>query len=150
MINGAHCEGQMRSRTDSGPNKWAHFTVEKIISIENNSTLENPISSYEAYASSSSLAHKWPLLTKGVFSHGEGLSINHTTLDQCGLAISNLKLEIINPGFPTMFSFTRVPKSMFPDGYNLGVFKARFYIAYGQTYFIVGRIITYHQNTTIQ
>uniref|UniRef100_A0A2H1X1F4 SFRICE_022966 n=1 Tax=Spodoptera frugiperda TaxID=7108 RepID=A0A2H1X1F4_SPOFR len=50
----------------------------------------------------SSSAYWWPLPTKGIFSHGEGLI---TTLAQCGLAISNLYLEIISPDFLMMFSF---------------------------------------------
>uniref|UniRef100_A0A2H1W8N7 SFRICE_012613 n=1 Tax=Spodoptera frugiperda TaxID=7108 RepID=A0A2H1W8N7_SPOFR len=39
------------------------------------------------------LPYKWPLLTKGLFSHGEGLSINHYT---CSMQVVDFKLIIRN------------------------------------------------------
>uniref|UniRef100_A0A2H1WUB4 SFRICE_028968 n=1 Tax=Spodoptera frugiperda TaxID=7108 RepID=A0A2H1WUB4_SPOFR len=40
-----------------------------------------------------STASKWPLLTKGLFSHGEGLSINHHA---CSMRVGDFKLKIRN------------------------------------------------------
>uniref|UniRef100_A0A2H1VUI4 SFRICE_034231 n=1 Tax=Spodoptera frugiperda TaxID=7108 RepID=A0A2H1VUI4_SPOFR len=48
----------------------------------------------------------WPRLTRGLFSYGDGLSINHHA---CAMQVGNFKLIIRNYkplGFLTMFSFT--------------------------------------------
>uniref|UniRef100_A0A2H1WSN8 SFRICE_028850 n=1 Tax=Spodoptera frugiperda TaxID=7108 RepID=A0A2H1WSN8_SPOFR len=46
-----------------------------------------------ASLSSSSSAYKWPLLTKALFSHDEGLSINHHA---CTMRVGDFKLTIRN------------------------------------------------------
>uniref|UniRef100_A0A2H1WW10 SFRICE_031337 n=1 Tax=Spodoptera frugiperda TaxID=7108 RepID=A0A2H1WW10_SPOFR len=54
-----------------------------------------------------STACNWPLITRGLISHGEGLCCLITTLAQCRLMISNPYLEHIGPGFLPMFSFCK-------------------------------------------
>uniref|UniRef100_A0A2H1WJD0 SFRICE_017568 n=1 Tax=Spodoptera frugiperda TaxID=7108 RepID=A0A2H1WJD0_SPOFR len=44
-------------------------------------------------------AYKWPLLAKGLFSHGQGLNINHHA---CTMWVGDFKIVIRNykPSFP--------------------------------------------------
>uniref|UniRef100_A0A2H1WPV1 SFRICE_020758 n=1 Tax=Spodoptera frugiperda TaxID=7108 RepID=A0A2H1WPV1_SPOFR len=42
------------------------------------------------HISSTLTNYKWPLLTKGLFSHGEGLSINHHA---CSMRVGDFKLD---------------------------------------------------------
>uniref|UniRef100_A0A2H1VUL4 SFRICE_026110 n=1 Tax=Spodoptera frugiperda TaxID=7108 RepID=A0A2H1VUL4_SPOFR len=55
------------------------------------------------------IAYQWPLLTKGLFSHGECLSFNHHA---CSMRVSDFKLIIrsYKPKFRHVFFFTGVGK----------------------------------------